>query len=71
MLASVLKESGDKGPPQAIVKQLVRMATATHHEKANVVLFNAAATPKDGTFARWQYEAVAGYYDSRFNFPSN
>lgn len=69
VLASVLKESGETGPPQAIAAQLVRMATATNHKKANEVLFRAASTSKDGKFARWQYEAVAGFYDRPVQIP--
>lgn len=63
VLATVLKEAGDKGPPPAFVAQLVRMAAATKNEKAQVELLAAAATPKDGKFARWQLEALAGHYD--------
>jgi putative membrane-bound dehydrogenase-like protein len=59
VLATVLKEAGDKGPPPAFVGQLMRMADATKNEKAQVELMTAAAKPKAGKFARWQFEVVA------------
>jgi putative membrane-bound dehydrogenase-like protein len=62
VLASVLKESRDKGPPSVVVAQLMRMA-ATKNREAQVELLTAASTPKDGKYARWQYEALAGYFD--------
>jgi putative heme-binding domain-containing protein len=63
VLATVLKEAGDKGPPPAFIAQLVRMAAATKNDKAQVELLTAASTPKAGKFARWQLEALAGYFE--------
>src|SRR5204863_1192116 len=62
-LATVLKEAGDNGPPPEFVAQLVRMAAATKNDKAQAELLAAASTPKAGKFARWQLEALAGYFD--------
>jgi len=63
VLATMLKEAGDKGPPPAFVAQLMRMAAATKNDKAQAELLTAASTPKAGKFARWQLEALAGYFD--------
>ncbi|MBO0698191.1 MAG: neutral/alkaline non-lysosomal ceramidase N-terminal domain-containing protein [Zavarzinella sp.] len=63
VLATVLKEAGDTGPPPAFITQLMRMAAATKNDKAQAELLAAATTPKAGKFARWQFEAIAGYYD--------
>jgi putative membrane-bound dehydrogenase-like protein len=63
VLATVLKEADESGPPPAFVAQLVRMAAATKNDKAQAELLAAASTPRAGKFARWQFEALAGYFD--------
>jgi putative membrane-bound dehydrogenase-like protein len=63
VLATVVKEAGDKGPPPAFVAQLMRMAAATKNDKAQTELLTAASTPKAGKFVRWQFEVLAGYLD--------
>jgi len=63
VMATVLKEAGNQGPPPAFVAQLVRMAAATKNDKAQAELLAAATKPKDGKYARWQFEVVAGYFE--------
>jgi putative heme-binding domain-containing protein len=59
VLVSVLKESGEKGPPRAVVAQLMRIAAALKNEEAQLLLQKAAMTPKDNKFANWQFEVVS------------
>jgi putative membrane-bound dehydrogenase-like protein len=70
VLATVLKEAGENGPPPAFVAQLMRMAAATKNNKAEAELLTAATTPKNGKFARWQFEAIGGYYDRPTQIPA-
>jgi putative membrane-bound dehydrogenase-like protein len=70
VLATVLKEAGEAGPPPAFIAQLMRMAAATKNDKAEAELLAAATTPKSGKFVRWQFEAVAAAkFDRRATLP--
>src|SRR5262249_25834713 len=44
VLTTVLKESGEKGPPPALVTQLMRVAIARKNQKAQEELLSAATT---------------------------
>jgi putative heme-binding domain-containing protein len=70
VLATVLKESGDKGPPSNVVSQLMRMATGMKNTAAQTELLTAAATPKDGKYARWQIEIAAGWFANPIKIPA-
>jgi putative membrane-bound dehydrogenase-like protein len=71
VLKTVLKESGDKGPPSNVVSQLMRMATGMKNTAAQTELLTAAATPKDGKYARWQIEIAAGWFAKPIEIPAN
>src|SRR5262249_2220959 len=63
VLTTVLKESGERGPPPSLVTQLMRVAIATKTQKAQEELLSAATTSRGGKYAQWQFEAVAGNLD--------
>jgi putative membrane-bound dehydrogenase-like protein len=72
VLATVLTEAGENGPPPAIIAQLMRMADAMKNVNVQVELLKAAATAKDGKYARWQFEAVAAaQFDRRAPIPDD
>jgi putative heme-binding domain-containing protein len=62
VLNAVLKESGDGGPPPAVIENLVRMSVALNNDDATTNLLIAATTSKAGKYARWQFAAAAGAY---------
>ena len=47
VLATVLKEAGENGPPPAFVAQLMRMAAATKNDKAQAELLTAASDAEE------------------------
>lgn len=69
VLKTVLKESGDAGPPSNVVSQLMRMAAGMKNTAAQTELLSAAATPRDGKYARWQIEIAAGWFEKPVMVP--
>jgi putative membrane-bound dehydrogenase-like protein len=63
VLLGVLSRSGH-APPGALVDQLAHLAEAFNSPHALAVLLNAVATPRNGSYAVWQFNAVASLLDT-------
>ena len=53
----------DPAPPAAIVRQILAMLASDNNPRELSILVEQIATPKDGRYAAWQMEALAGAFD--------
>ncbi len=64
MLLAVLAGSKTTAPPTALVDRLLRLARAFKNTRAMATLLDRVGTPEKGTFAPWQFTALASLLDT-------
>ena len=64
MLLAVLAGSKTTAPPTALVDRLLRLARAFKNTRALATLLDRVGTPEKGSFAPWQFAALANLLDT-------
>ncbi|HEV3261576.1 MAG TPA: PVC-type heme-binding CxxCH protein [Gemmataceae bacterium] len=63
VLLAALKDVEHGAPPAGLVENLLRLADALGEARATVTLLQAVTTPDKGTYASWQFAALASLLD--------
>jgi putative membrane-bound dehydrogenase-like protein len=63
-LVAVLEGSKKAAPPEALIQQLLRLASALGDAEAMTTLVGTLAEPDQGKFASWQYRTLAAALDA-------
>jgi putative membrane-bound dehydrogenase-like protein len=64
LLLAVLSGGDTQAPPASLTGNLLRLATTLGTEKTLSTLLDRVARPEQGTFAAWQFAALAGLLDT-------